>query len=61
MQTPKSRRFITKVEITKDQLKDLLDRVAARSYERGYRDAKVGRPSNPSQTKVSEKSLCKIK
>lgn len=61
MQTPKSRRFITKVELTKDQLKELLDRVAMRSYERGYQDGRLGQPKNPSQCKVSEKSLCKIK
>lgn len=61
MQTRKSHRFITKVEVTKDQLKELLDRVAMRSYERGYRDGLAGRPKDPSQCKVSEKSLCKIR
>ena len=61
MQKSKSRRFIVKVELTREKLKELLDAIAKRSYERGYKDALLGLQRDPDQCVISEKNLCKIK
>ncbi len=62
MPTSKSRPFTTRLkDTTREQVGQLLNEVAKRAYEMGYKDAKVGLPKRPHKVVVAEKNLWKLK
>ena len=61
MPPSKSPNFTTSLKrLTRAQLHKLLNSVARRAYEVGYKDATIGLKSRPEKVAVTEKHLWKI-
>lgn len=60
MQKPSSRAFTKKLDLTREQLHVLLNKVAMRAYEKGYRDGVGGLPHDPDKARISKRSIDKI-
>jgi hypothetical protein len=61
MPTSKSPNFTTSLKrLTRTQLHKLLNNVARKAYEVGYKDAAIGLKPRPEKVAVAEKHLWKI-
>lgn len=61
MPTSRSPNFTTSLKrLTRAQLHQLLNNVARKAYEVGYKDAAIGLKSHPEKVAVTEKHLWKI-
>lgn len=61
MRTSKSPNFTTSLKnLTRAQLQQLLNSVARKGYEVGYKDASIGLEARPDKVAVTEKHLWKI-
>lgn len=61
MPTSKSPPFTTSLSITRKTLQLLLNAVARKAYEVGYKDASLGLEKRPDKVVIPEKYLWKIR